>query len=205
MARTVSVHKIQLELARAHVAGHERDAQSHRALRMDGGELRRVNRVKGTKEVELAVVVRRGIAEHCHLNVHAKILTQRRDETKPQSAAGSSGFDLHLVAFDLRAVELGENGVGVFGGDVHKRMPFADVHLAHDIAGQARLASNGIHNINRRDTHGLANVDVQARLVVRGFALGFRPFLLGCGFRPRHLRVKWRHFRNAGSPARPAA
>src|ERR1017187_4604604 len=41
----------------------------------------------------------------------------------------SRGLDLHLVPLDAGAVELGEDGVGVIGGHVHKQMPLADVHV----------------------------------------------------------------------------
>src|ERR1017187_8565571 len=43
---------------------------------MHGGELRRINRVERTEQVELAVVVRRGVAENGHLNVHGGIKTR---------------------------------------------------------------------------------------------------------------------------------
>ena len=114
MARP-SVHEIQLELARAHVTGHERDAQRHRALRMDGGQLRRVNRVKGAEQVELAVVVRRGIAEDRHLNVHAKILTQRREETKPQSTGGSGWARFDTATMQHHGKRSADLRIGVNG------------------------------------------------------------------------------------------
>ena len=71
----VGIDEIERELARAFVAGHEGQAQRHGALRMHGGQLRRVNRVERAKEIKLAVVVCRGIAEHGHLNVHGEIKT----------------------------------------------------------------------------------------------------------------------------------
>jgi uncharacterized zinc-type alcohol dehydrogenase-like protein len=40
---------------------------------MHGRHLRRVNRVERAEEVQLAVVVRRRVAEHRHLNVHGKL------------------------------------------------------------------------------------------------------------------------------------
>src|SRR5450759_2453836 len=51
----------------------------------------------------------------------------------------SRGLDLHLVPFDAGAVEFGEDGVGVIGGNIHKQMPLADVHVANDFARQAGL------------------------------------------------------------------
>src|ERR1039458_2508824 len=75
-AVAVGVDEVQLELARALVASVERDAQRDGALRMHGGQLRRVNRVERAEEIELAVVLGRGIAEDRHLNVHAGIKTR---------------------------------------------------------------------------------------------------------------------------------
>jgi hypothetical protein len=42
---------------------------------MHGGQLRRKNRVKGAEQVQFAVVIRRRVAKHGHLNVHAEIKT----------------------------------------------------------------------------------------------------------------------------------
>ena len=69
----VGVDEVELELARALVAGEKRDAQRDGALRMDGGELRRVDRVERAEQVELAVVLGRRVAEDGHLDVHGKI------------------------------------------------------------------------------------------------------------------------------------
>jgi ATP-binding cassette subfamily F protein uup len=71
----VGVDEIELELVRALVAGHERDAQRDGALRMHGGQLRRENRVERAEEIELAVVLGCRVAEHRHLNIHAEIKT----------------------------------------------------------------------------------------------------------------------------------
>lgn len=72
----VGVDEIQRELVLTLVAGVKGDAQRHGALGMDGGELRRVNRIERAEQVELAVVVRRGVTENGHLNVHGEIKTR---------------------------------------------------------------------------------------------------------------------------------
>jgi len=59
-----AVDEVQLELVRALVAGAERDAQRDGALRMHGGQLRCVNRVKRAEEIELAVILGRGVAQN---------------------------------------------------------------------------------------------------------------------------------------------
>ena len=38
---------------------------------MDSRKLRRINRIEGAEQVELAVVVSRRVAQNCHLNGHA--------------------------------------------------------------------------------------------------------------------------------------
>lgn len=70
----VGVDEVQLQLALALLAGHESDAQRDGALRMHGGHLRRVNRVEGAEQVELAAVLVCRVAQHSHLNVHAENL-----------------------------------------------------------------------------------------------------------------------------------
>ena len=35
-----------------------------------------------------------------------------------------------------------------------------DIHLADDLAGQAGLAGDGIHNINRHDAHFFTDIDM---------------------------------------------
>ena len=72
----VGVDEIQLQLALALVAGHEGDAQRDGALRMHGGQLRRVDRVERAEQVQLAVVLGRRVAKNGHLNVHAEIKTR---------------------------------------------------------------------------------------------------------------------------------
>jgi PadR family transcriptional regulator PadR len=64
---------------------------------MHGGQLRRVNRVERPEEIQFAVIVRRGVAEDGHLNVHAGI--------KPRiSRIGTKFFrlifplDIHIVS-----------------------------------------------------------------------------------------------------------
>src|ERR1035437_3229724 len=92
------------------------------------------------------------------------------------SRHSSRGFDFELVTFDARTVQLCNDGVRVFGGDVHKQMPLADVHFAHNFSGQTGLARDGVHDVNRGDAHFLADVDMQARLLRRRAAVGFLRF-----------------------------
>src|SRR5258706_9992685 len=62
----------------------------------------------------------------------------------PARCRRSRGFsrDLHfdLVTFDLRAVQFGDDAIGMFRGNVHKQMPLAHVHRADHFSGQAGLS-----------------------------------------------------------------
>ena len=71
----VCIDEMQRQFTRAFVARHKRDAQCNTALRMDGRNLRCVNRVERTEEIQFPVVVGRCVAKHHHLNVHAQIKT----------------------------------------------------------------------------------------------------------------------------------
>jgi hypothetical protein len=49
-------------------------------------------------------------------------------------------LDLYLLAFDLGAVELRYDAVGVFGHDIDKQVPLANIHRAKNVGGQAGFA-----------------------------------------------------------------
>ena len=70
----VGIDEIEVKVVLALVGAEKRDTQRDRALRMNGGKLLRVNRVKGAEEIQLAVVIGRRVAQHCHLNIHPAVI-----------------------------------------------------------------------------------------------------------------------------------
>src|SRR6266496_1240509 len=80
----VGVHKSQLEVVLPLIAVEERDAQGDRALRVHRGQLLGLNRVEGAEQIQLAVVIRRGVTEDCNLNIHWNAIKTRisRIDTK---------------------------------------------------------------------------------------------------------------------------
>lgn len=68
----IGVHEVQFHLPLAFVTGKKSQPQRDRALRMNGGQFARVDRVERAKQVELAIVIGDGVAKHCNLNVHAR-------------------------------------------------------------------------------------------------------------------------------------
>ena len=75
--------------------------------------------------------------------VRDRNLTGAKATNPPRGRARSGDFHFEFVAFDVGALELGDDAVGVFGCDVHKEVPLADVHCADDFGGQSRLAEDG--------------------------------------------------------------
>ena len=71
----IGINKIQPELVLPFILMPERHAQSDGALGMHGWKLRCGNRVERPEEIEFQVLVRRRIAEDCHLNVHERSLS----------------------------------------------------------------------------------------------------------------------------------
>lgn len=69
----VGVDEFERDFALALVAGHEGHAQRDRALRVRRGKFLCKNRVERAEQIQFAVVVRRRVANHRHLNVHAEI------------------------------------------------------------------------------------------------------------------------------------
>ena len=74
---SIRIDKVQLQLVFALVIARKCHPQCDRALRMHRGKLLGVNRVEGPQQVELAVVIRRRIAQNRHLNVHPQTMKPR--------------------------------------------------------------------------------------------------------------------------------
>src|SRR6516225_2222242 len=66
----IGVDKIQAEVVFAFVAAEKGHAQRNGTLRMNGRKLLGVNRIKSPKQVKLAVIIGRRVAEDSHLNIH---------------------------------------------------------------------------------------------------------------------------------------
>jgi glucose/arabinose dehydrogenase len=64
-------------------------------------------------------------------------------------------------------------GICVIGGDFHEQVPFANVHFADHVPGQAGLARDAVHDVNWRDAHFFPEVHVQADELARGRAVLF--------------------------------
>src|ERR1039458_2074009 len=84
----------------------------------------------------------------------------------PSSASSSGHLHLRLVAFDLSAVQLRNDAVGVFGSHVDEQVPLPDVHRADCLPGQPRLAENRAYDVAFRNAHLLAHVDVKTCLLI---------------------------------------
>lgn len=65
------------------------------------------------------------------------------------------------MVFDLGAVEFGDDSVGVFGGDVHEEVAFADVHGADDEGWEAGFAKNGVDDIASGDARFFTDIHVE--------------------------------------------
>ena len=90
---TVGIHEVELQLVTAFVGAGKRDAQGHRALRMDGGQFPGVDRVERAEQAELFVVVGCGITQHRHLNVHARTrLNHSGTRMQPKSSFLPTAF-----------------------------------------------------------------------------------------------------------------
>src|ERR1035441_1373976 len=85
----------------------------------------------------------------------------------PSSASSSRHLHLRLVAFDLSAVQLRNDAVGVFGSHIDEQVPLPDVHRADCLPGQPRLAENRADDVAFRNAHLLAQVYVKACLLIR--------------------------------------
>ena len=70
----IRINKIEAKLVLAFILMTESQAQSDGALGVHGWELRGANCVKCPEEIQFEVLIRRRIAEDCHLNVHARTL-----------------------------------------------------------------------------------------------------------------------------------
>ena len=69
-------------------------------------------------------------------------------------------FDLQLVFFQCSAVELGDDSLRVFRGNIHEKMTFAEVNTSDSGRRESRASQNGCDNIIGSDTHGFANIHV---------------------------------------------
>src|SRR5260370_42360779 len=79
----IRINKIEAKLVLAFILMTESQAQSDGALGMHGWELRGANRVERTEEIQFEVLIRRRIAEDCHLNVHPRISGPKRNLRSP--------------------------------------------------------------------------------------------------------------------------
>jgi len=66
----VSIDKIKAEIVLSLVAAEKGHAQRDGTLRMSGGELLGINRIERAQQVQLAVIVCRGVAQDRYLYVH---------------------------------------------------------------------------------------------------------------------------------------
>src|SRR5262245_54455090 len=66
----VSVDEIESQLVRALILAAEGDPHRDGTLRMNRWQLLRVNSIKRAQQIQLAVIVSRGITQYCNLNVH---------------------------------------------------------------------------------------------------------------------------------------
>ncbi len=71
------IHEVDLQLVFAFVRARKGHPQRDRALRMNRRELLRVDRVECPQQVELAVVIRRRVAQNRHLNIHPAMIKTR--------------------------------------------------------------------------------------------------------------------------------
>ena len=70
----------------------------------------------------------------------------------------SGQLDFEFVTFEFAAVELFDDGTGVFGRNVRKQMALANVDGPDHFSGKPCLSGNGIHNINRDNPLFFANI-----------------------------------------------
>src|SRR5581483_10155603 len=80
---------------------------------------------------------------------------------QPKKAASSGDFHLQFVVLDPRAVQLGNNAIGMFGGNIDKQVPLANVHRTYDLRRQSGFAQDGAHDVTGRDAHLPADVHVK--------------------------------------------
>ena len=66
----IRVHEVERQGVLALVSARKGDAQRNRALRVDRGELLRVNGVERPQQVQLAIVIGRSVAQNGYLNIH---------------------------------------------------------------------------------------------------------------------------------------
>ena len=83
------------------------------------------------------------------------------------SPTSSRHLYLYSPPFDLRTVELRDNGIGVLGSDVDKQVAFPDVHITDSGTGQTRVALDGGNDVLLANTHLSAGVEVQTDMSLR--------------------------------------
>src|SRR2546421_8866327 len=67
-----------------------------------------------------------------------------------------SDFDLHLAAFDLRAVQFRDDAAHMFGGHIDEQMPLANIDRPDNFSRKTGFAENRAEHIPGADTHVLA-------------------------------------------------
>ena len=96
----IGINKIETELVLPFILMPERYAQGDGALWMHRWELRCRNRVERPEQIEFEVLVRRRIAEDCHLNVHERSLStglKLREFLESIAKTPASGSVLHFT------------------------------------------------------------------------------------------------------------
>lgn len=71
-------------------------------------------------------------------------------------------FDLELVFFKGGAVELGDDSLGVFSGNIDEKMAFTEVDASDGGRRKASAAQYGGDNVIGCDAHGFPDIHVQA-------------------------------------------
>src|SRR5437867_2175886 len=66
----IGIDKVESQLVVALVAAEKGDPQSDGALGMYCRQTRRLNRIESAKQIELAVLLGRGVAQNSHLDIH---------------------------------------------------------------------------------------------------------------------------------------
>lgn len=81
-------------------------------------------------------------------------------------------FDFEALVAELAALEFGDDGVGVFGGDIDEGVAFAEIDLADGGRGKAGLALDRADDIIPADAGLSADGHVKAGLAFGSPAAG---------------------------------
>ena len=82
-------------------------------------------------------------------------------------------FDFETLVAEFAALEFGDDGVGVFGGDVDEGVALSEINLADGGGGKAGLALDGADDVVAADAGLHTDGHVKAGLALGGAAAVF--------------------------------